>query len=72
MIQNVHQNYEGYTKRDVKEAILARKAQSKLGNTSHKEFMKVVSSKPGVKSIPIKPHSITNALAIYGHDLAVV
>ena len=34
--------------------------------------MKMVSSKSGVKSIHVKPHAITNALAICGPDIPVV
>ena len=43
--------------------------QYNLGNPSHKEFMKMVISKYGVKYIIVNPYDITNALAIYGPDL---
>ena len=66
MIQTVRQNYEGYSKRDSKEAILTGKAELKLENSSQKDFINMVSSKSGVKSIPINTHAITNALTIYG------
>ena len=59
MIQTVLQYHEVYTERDIKEAIMERKAQLKLGNTSEKEFMKMVRSKSGVKSMPVNIHSIT-------------
>jgi len=48
MVQTVHQNYEGYTKRQVQEAILAHKAQATLENPSQKDFLKMVSSSLGV------------------------
>ena len=34
MIRTLCQNYEGYTKCDVKEAILERRSQLKIGNPS--------------------------------------
>ena len=69
MIRTLCQNYEGYTKCDVKEAILERRSQLKIGNPSQKDFMKMISSKYGVNYISVKPCFITNALAIYGPDL---
>ena len=45
MIKTVRKNYEGYTKRGVRETILACKAQYNLGNPSQKELMKKERSK---------------------------
>ena len=60
MIKTIRKNYEGYTKLGVREAILACKAQSKHGNPAQKEFIKMLRSKSGVKSIPVNPNVITN------------
>ena len=69
MIQTVRDNYEGYTKREVQEATLARKAQLNLGCPTEKEFAKMVSSSSGVSNIPIDPIAVTHARAIFGPDL---
>ena len=71
MIQIVRQNYESYTKRDVKKAILVHNAKQKLGNPSQKEFMKMVGSESGVKSVNVKPYAITNTIFTYGPNLSV-
>ena len=69
IIHTIHQEYEGDTKHDDKGDILARETQLKLVNPLQKVFMKLFSSKSGVKSIFVKTHAITNVLDIYGPDL---
>jgi hypothetical protein len=60
---------EGLTKHEVKGANLARKAQAILGHPSSKELSQVVSNNFGITNCPINPIDISNAAAIYGHDL---
>ena len=68
-LQTVHQNMEGFTKHELKGANLAHKAQAILGHPSSKELSQVVSNNFGINNCPINPIDISNADAIYGHNL---
>jgi hypothetical protein len=52
-------NYEGYTKREVEQAIEARKAQAMLGNPSEKDYRGMVSNRL-VTNCPVNNTDITN------------
>ncbi len=43
LVQTVHGNYKGFTKREVIKAREAREAQAMLGNPSKKDFQGLVS-----------------------------
>ncbi len=63
---------DGFTKREVKEAHLARKAQSVLGHVSNGEMTKLVSNESGITNLPFHTLAVANADAIYGKDLGGV
>ncbi len=67
-IETVRHNYKGFTKRDVKKAVLARKAQAMVGSPSERHFAELVSE----NSIPVTCSDLTNARAIFGPDLSGV
>jgi hypothetical protein len=71
MIQTVRQRYEGFTKREVQDAITARKAQAMTGHPADAQFLELVSNKT-IKNCPIKPKHITNACSIFGPSIAGV
>ena len=68
MVETVRGNVEGFTKRELAKANLARKAQAVLASPSETEFMKMVSNNTGVKNIPIVPSDLTRARIIFGPD----
>jgi len=69
MVPTVRGNFEGYTKRDIKDAIFARKAQANLGIPTQEEYTTMVSSSSGVKNIPVNPITITHDLDLFDPDL---
>ena len=71
LVNTVRKNYEGFTRHEVEKAILARKAHGRVGNPSDAEFVKMVSDKP-VQNLPVAPIYVSNALAIFGHNLSRV
>jgi hypothetical protein len=71
MIQTVRQRYEGFIKREVQDAIAARKAQAMTGHPTDAQFLEMVSNKT-IKNCPIKPKHITNACSIFGPSIAGV
>jgi hypothetical protein len=60
MIQTIHQHYEGFTKREVQDAIAARKAQAMTGHPTDSQFLEMVRNKT-IKNCPIKPKPITQS-----------
>jgi hypothetical protein len=71
LVQKVRRNYEGYTKKEVLQAKEARRLQAMLGNPSEKDFKGMVSSNI-IPNCPITLSNVTNALKIFGPDLASV
>ena len=70
-VQTVQGNYEGHTKKDVMQAKEARRAQAMIGNPSEKDLKGMVSGNM-IKNCPVTTTDITNALAIFGPDLASI
>jgi len=70
--QTVRKNMEGFTRREVKEANEARKAQASTGHPSDEGLLNLVSGPSGITNVPVTPHAISNANAIYGKDLGGV
>jgi hypothetical protein len=71
MIQTVCQRYEGFTKREVQDAIMARKAQAMTGHPTDAQLLEMVRNKT-IKNCPIEPEHITNACSIFGPSIAGV
>ncbi len=69
LVQSVHQNYEGYTKREVLEAKKARRAMVLIGNPSETNFKGMVSNSM-IANSPVTTTAITTAHTIFGPDLA--
>jgi hypothetical protein len=70
-VQTVRGNYEGYTKREIKQATETHKAQAMVGNPSKKDFKGMVSSHL-ITNCPITHTNVTNACQIFGPDLASI
>ena len=60
---------EGFTKREVKDAHLACKAQAVLGHVSTGEMTKLVSNTSGITNLPFRALAVANTDAIYDKDL---
>ena len=71
LVQTVHINYEGFTKKDTKAAKEARKLQGMIVSPSEKDYGGMVSSNM-IKNCPIDSTDVSNARAIFGPDLASV
>ena len=71
LVQTVHSNYEGFTKKDIKAAKSARKLQGMIGSPSEKYYGGMVSINM-IKNCPIDSTDVSNARAIFGTDLANV
>ncbi len=71
MIQTVCQQYKGFTKREVQDAIAARKAQAMTGHPTNAQFLEMVRNNT-IKNCPIKPEYITNARSIFSLSIAGV
>ena len=70
-IQTVRDNYEGFTKRDVLDAKLARRAQAMIGHPTDSVFKEMVSHKT-LKNCHVKPLHVTNSNIMFGTDLSGV
>ena len=68
LIETVRKNFEGYTKKQIEKAILAREVQAMTGHYPDKKFKRMVSSK-SVKNCPVSVNDVTNARAIFGPNL---
>ncbi|KAL7529447.1 hypothetical protein ACHAXR_002971 [Thalassiosira sp. AJA248-18] len=69
LVQTVCKNYEGFTKREVERAILARKLQARSGHPSETVFKREVSrtSESSLfRDCPISSKDISNANTIFG------
>ena len=71
LVQTIHSNYEGFTKKYIKSAKAARKLQGMIGIPSEKDYGGMVSSNM-IKKFPIDSTDVSNARAIFGPDLASV
>jgi hypothetical protein len=71
LVQTVHGNYKGFTKREVIKAREAREAQAMLGNPSKKDFQGLVSGNL-IPNCPIAHANISNARKSFGPDLASI
>ena len=67
----MHQNYEGYTKKEAREAKEARRAMGLIGNPSENDFKGMVSNIM-IVNCPVITTAIANACTIFGPDLASV
>ena len=65
MLETVRKNFEGYTKRQVKKAILAREAQAMVAHPPDEKFKQMVSHE-NLRNCDVKVKDITNAHAIFG------
>ena len=63
MIKTVRKNFEGFTRRQVEDAILARDEQTMLAYPPDQKFKQMVSAK-SLGKFRIKPHAISDTLAI--------
>ncbi|KAL7531143.1 hypothetical protein ACHAXR_008885 [Thalassiosira sp. AJA248-18] len=69
LVQTVRKNYEGFTRREVERAILARKLQARSGHPSEATFKREMSrtSKSSLfRDCPITKKDISNANVIFG------
>jgi hypothetical protein len=71
MVQTIRQRYEGFTQREVKDAILACKAQAMTGHPSNAQFQAAVRGNT-IKNCPIKSVHITNTHFIFGPSITGV
>ncbi len=69
LVQTVHQNYKGYTKRKVLQAKEARCAMGMIGNQSKRDFKNMVKGNL-INDCPVISDDVTNARAIFGPNLA--
>ena len=69
LVQTVRNNFEGFTKKEVKTAKTVRGLQGMIGSPSKKDFGGMVSNTM-IKNCPIVPSDITTARTIFGPDLA--
>lgn len=68
-VKTIRKNYEGWTLKEVQDAIRARKAQAQAGHPSESTFKYEVSRKSEsslYKSCPVTTTAITNARKIFG------
>jgi hypothetical protein len=65
-VQTVHQNYEGFTKREVLQAKEARQAMGMLGNPDFKQMVRGNM----INNCHVTSNAITNVCTIFGPDLA--
>jgi hypothetical protein len=68
LVQTVQQNYEGYTKRKVLEAKVARQAMGMIGNPREEDFKGMVRGNM-IHNCPVTPATFPSACAIFGLDL---
>ena len=71
MAQKICQRYERYTKGEVLDTIVARKAQAMIGHPTNAQFHAMVRKKTK-KNCPIKSKQSTNAHSIFGSSIAGV
>ena len=70
-VETVRGNFEGFTKREIQGAILARKGQASIASPSQQEFHKMVSRNcTAMRSAPMTCANLINARTIFGPDLS--
>ena len=67
----MHRNFEGWTKREIKEATLARTLQSRVGSMCDAKLRQMVSVN-GLKNAPNRSEHVTNATCIFGPSTAAL
>ena len=65
LTNTIRKQFEGLTPREVKEAILARTVQSRIGNPTDKKYKHMVSVN-SLKECPVRPEHITNVAHAFG------
>ena len=68
MLQSVRENMAGLTDREAKKAVLARKAQARLGTPTEADLIDMV-SKVTLTNCPVTPVDISNTHNMFGPDL---
>ena len=68
MLKTVRVNMKILTVREVKKAVLARKAQARVGTPTEADFIEVV-IKGTFTNCPVTPVDIANACHVFGPDL---
>jgi hypothetical protein len=71
MLKTVGRKFEGWTKRETKEASLARILQSRVGNMSDSKLRHMVSVN-GLRNSPVRPEHVTNASRIFGPNITAL
>ena len=72
LVQTVRGNYaEGFTKKEVAEAKVARRQQGMMGAVSEKDYRGLVSSHM-LKNNNVSPAAVSDARTLFGPDLANV
>ena len=71
MLKTVRRNFEGWTKKDIKEASLARTLQSRVGTMSAAKLRQMASVN-GLRNSPVRPEHVTNASRIFGPNVAAL
>jgi hypothetical protein len=71
LVQTVHGNYKGYTKKELLQAKEARRAQAMLGNPSEKDFKGIASSNI-IPNCPITHSNVTSERKIFSPNLASI
>ena len=68
LAQTVRQNFEGFTKREIKDATLARKAGIRTGCPSSEDLETMVRHRP-LRNLPFQYRDLANATRMFGPDL---
>ena len=71
VLKTVRRNFDGRTKREIKEATLARLLQSRVRNMSDTTLKHMVSVN-GLRNSPVRPEHVTNASRIFGPNVAAL
>ena len=74
MIQTIHQNFEGFTGREVLRAKLSWEVQSQIGHPPDEKFKQIIRAgkKQGLKNCPVNAEDVSNSLAIYGPNRPIL
>ena len=68
MVETVHRNYEGFTKKEVEKAIGARHLQGMLGNPSDQDFLAMVCTN-SIQNCNFTIDDCKHAFLIFGKNL---
>ena len=69
MLKTVRENFEGYTKKQVGKAILARKVQAMVEHPPDKKFKQMVSH-GNLSNCNVTVEDVTTACALFGHNIS--